>query len=95
VVLSGCIPGSRELNVLSDWLTKMEVSLVGHSNNNTHHHNNNNDTTNDNNKVSVASTFRLFLLMSVGGGGGGEDGGGDVVEALDVMEAGRWRWVLL
>ena len=31
VVLSGCIPGSRELNVLSDWLTKMEVSFIGWS----------------------------------------------------------------
>ena len=36
-----------------------------------------------------------FNSLVVGGGGGGEDGGGDVVEALDVMEAGRWRWVLL
>ena len=36
---------------------------------------------------------RCFNSLVVGGGGG--DGGGDVVEALDVMEAGRWRWVLL
>ena len=36
-----------------------------------------------------------FNSLVVGGGGGGDGDDDVVVEALDVMEAGRWRWVLL
>ena len=47
------------------------------------------------NSISALRLADRLCFNSLVVGGGGGDGGGDVVEALDVMEAGRWRWVLL
>ena len=48
------------------------------------------------NSISALRLADRLCFNSLVVGGGGGDGDDDVVvEALDVMEAGRWRWVLL